>query len=98
MSDVPRTTGIDERTQNDNGTVDAPVAEAKMATTTADGSSPSGLYRVMVTSVNAVRVGPTPDATDDPPQFAMASYDRMVAENAEVGSIVGDPVQAVPAS
>ena len=94
--DIRATTGLDERTQNNIGPAEAPVAQAKIATTEDDGSSASGLYRVMVTSDNAVRVGPDPDPTDDPPQFAMSSYDRMVVENAETDSIVGDPVRVVP--
>ena len=50
----------------------------------------------MVESKNAVRVGPADDPTVDPAQFAMASYERTVAENAEYGSIVGDPVTVIP--
>ena len=81
---------IDERTQD--GTDD--VQESRVADT-GDGSDTGSdkLYRVMVTSMHAVRVGPTDPDETDPLQFAMSSYDRMVAENTEVGTIVGDPVR-----
>ena len=54
------------------------------------------VYRVMEESENAVRVGPDPTGTVDAPVFARSSNDRMVVENAEAGSIVGDPVRVVP--
>ena len=89
-SDDPTTTNVDERTQT--------RISAARTPDTGDGSDPNSdkVYRVTATSKNAVRVGPTDPDTDDPPQFAMADYDRTVVENAEVGTIVGDPVQAVP--
>ena len=50
------------------------------------------LYRVMVTSANAVRVAePT---VSDTPMFPGAPYERMVAENAQTGALVGMPVMA----
>ena len=91
--DMSATTGLDERTQKDDGgTVTARTA------TTMDGSEADSdkVYRVMEVSKYAVRVGPDPDATVDPPVFAMSSYDRMVVENAEADSIVGHPVRVVP--
>lgn len=90
-------TARDERTQKpatdpDDGTTDARVPD------TGDGSGAASdkVYRVMVPSKNAVRVGPAPGVTVDPPQFAMSSYDRMVVENAEAMSIVGEPVRVEP--
>ncbi len=86
-------TGRDERTQKDDGTNTlARVAD------TGDGSADDSdkVYRQMETSKNAVRVNPTPGVTVDAPQFAMSSFDRAVVENAEYGSIVGDPVRVVP--
>ena len=85
-SDNLETTDTDERTQTASNMAKTPVTD----------DSPDAVYRVTATSKNAVRVGPTDPETDGPPQFAMANYDRMVVENAEVGTIVGDPVQAVP--
>ena len=49
------------------------------------------LYRVMETSDNAVRVAPTDPSEVAAPEFASNAFDRMVAENAEVRTIVGDP-------
>ena len=46
-----------------------------------------------MTSGNAVRVEETPAGDPGNPVFAEAPYEREVAENAETGSIVGDPVQ-----
>ena len=54
------------------------------------------LYRVMVTSDYAVRVDTDTSKTVAPPEFTVDNFDRLVVENAEVGTIVGDPVQAVP--
>ena len=87
--DVMGTTGFDERTQT-SATV------ARTATGTDGTGDDDKVYRVMAVSKNAVRVGPDPDPTVDPPQFAMSSNDRMVVENAEAESIVGDPVRVVP--
>ena len=92
--DDPDTVLIDERTQKDEDNDDSP--EAKDAATEADGTSTYNLYRVMVTSKNAVRVSPVDPEAVDAPEFSSASYDRMVVENAEVGSIVGPPVQVMP--
>ena len=89
----------DERTADKTTeTEDVPVA--KVATegdgTPTDTDPPDKLYRVMTTSANAVRVAPTDPSEVAAPEFASNSFDRMVAENAEVRSIVGDPVQVVP--
>ena len=55
-------------------------------------SDDTKLYRVMVTSANAVRVA---DITvEDTPTFADAPYERMVAENSQTGALVGAPVMA----
>ena len=92
--DDRETTGRDERTQKEGASVTETLAR------TADPEDGSGtsdkLYRVMVTSDNAVRVGPTDPTEVGAPQFAMSRYDRMVVENAEVGTIVGDPVRVEP--
>ena len=92
-------TDMDERVQKDEGgdTV------AKTATTT-DGTDdddigtndPDRVYRVTVTSKNAVRVERARAGDPGDPVFANAPYEREVAENAEIGSIVGDPVRVVP--
>ena len=55
------------------------------------------VFRVMATSTFAVRRDPEPITPDDPPAFEKPSYERMVAENAEVGSIVGAPIMAMGA-
>ena len=86
-----------DKTADDN---DVPVAKVA---TDGDGSGVDTnnapfdkLYRVMATSKNAVRVAPTDPTQVAAPEFASNSFDRMVAENAEVRTIVGDPVQVVP--
>ena len=91
--DMSATGKVDERVQMGNDTM--PVA--KMASTTDTGIANVGgvdsrLYRVRVTSKNAVRV--SDDTPDDVPVFGEAPYERSVAENAETGSIVGIPVTA----
>ena len=90
---------IDERTAKETSD-GSQVPMAKVATDT-DGTPtatdpPDKLYRVMKTSANAVRVAPTDPSEVMAPEFASNSFDRMVAENAEVRSIVGDPIQVVP--
>ena len=85
--DDPDTGAIDERVQES--------ATAAYTPTTGDGADADAdkVFRVHVTSKYAVRVGPgdTPDQADL--AFAMESYEFMLAENAEVGSIVGAPVR-----
>ena len=85
-SDMPETLQVDERTQN-NDPDDADVAVAKNPEMDAD-----NLYRVVVVSANAVRVPPDTPREETDPQFAMASYELGVSENAERGSLVGYPV------
>ena len=87
------TVTTDERTQKLEG--GATVArEATMM----DGSETDSdrLYRVMVTSDYAVRVDTDTSERGHPPEFAKSTFDRQVVENAEAGTIVGDPVQPVP--
>ncbi len=91
---------IDERTAKGLAG-DAQVPVAKVATDgdgapPETGDAPDKLYRVTTTSKNAVRVAPTDPSEVMAPEFASNSFDRMVAENAEVRSIVGDPIQVVP--
>ena len=88
--DLATTKLVDERTQEGDDTT-----PASKTLDSGDGSAGDSdrLYRVEVTSKNAVRVGPTSPDETDPLLFAMSSYDRMVVENAEVGTIVGDPVR-----
>lgn len=92
MTDTTR----DERTQKEGaggtGTTIARIANTNGATMT----DSDLVYRVRAVSKNAVRVGPDDPTTTDPPVFAMSSYNRTVVENAEAGSIVGDPVRVVP--
>ena len=89
--DDPMTGLVDERVQmGEDEDEDGPTA--KLATSTKSGDGPSQLYRVMVTSANAVRV--PEDAEDVNPVFADAPYVREVVENAETRSIVGLPVAA----
>ena len=56
------------------------------------GEGASRLYRVSVTSANAVRVDDA--SVYSMPVFSEDSYEREVNENAETGSIVGVPVTA----
>ncbi len=91
-TDDPDTVEIDERTQKASDTTnDVEEPEAKNPETEED-----MLYRVTVRSENAVRVQPGAPTDVEAPEFSASSYDRMVAENSEVDTIVGDPVQAVP--
>ena len=102
-ADDPETPLLDERVQE--GTNDSP--EAKEATT-GDGvhnldldgngepvltTDSAMLFRVVVTSDNAVREDPQGPTQVTQPAFDAASYERIVMENAEVGTIVGAPVQ-----
>ena len=91
--DNPDTGAIDERVQES--------AAAAYTPTMGDGVDPNPgdrVFRVDVTSKYAVRVGPggIPGPTDM--AFAMESYELMLVENAEVGSIVGMPVRATGAA
>ncbi len=43
-----------------------------------------------------MRIDPEDPAAVEAPEFSDSSYDRMVVENAEVGTIVGAPVQVIP--
>ena len=69
-----------------------PVAAKTATDGDGSGENESNLYRVMVTSKNAVRVERARAGDPGDPVFADAPYEREVAENAEIGSIVGDPV------
>ena len=89
--DDPATVRVDERTQKDDNTDGTPEAKDPE-----EQDNPDKLYRVRAISKNAVRVDPSDDPDVVAPEFSASSYDRMVAENAETGSIVGDAVQAVP--
>ena len=82
----------DERTMKGEET--APLA--KESATSTDGMVPDNLYRVMTVSANAVRIAPSDPSGVVAPEFADSSFDRTVAENAEVRTIVGAPVQVVP--
>ena len=86
--DVSSTVNIDERTQKAGPTAQVPnVNDGATATT-------DKTYRVAKISTNAVRPDPKPPTDPDTaPKFSAASYDRTVAENSEVGSVVGDPVR-----
>ena len=97
-SDNVADTTRDERTQKEGATPGTTIAREATETdgATVDATETDRVFRQMATSKNAVRVNPTPGATVDAPQFAMSSYDRMVVENAEAASIVGDPVRVVP--
>ena len=106
--DDPETGVRDERVQGGDDPADPDpqvattgdgVHELKLSTGKPEESTGIGkVYRVMATSANAVRVDP-----DDPTpptaavEFLAASYERMVVENAEVNSIVGDPIMATGA-
>ena len=98
--DDPDTGTRDERVQKEV-TDQTPPTDAKKATrgdgvTAPDDETPAGdkVFRVMVTSAFAVRVEPGPPSEVKDPEFSAASYERMVAENAEVRSLVGEPVLA----
>ena len=88
--DVSSTVDRDERTQKLEG--DATVAQVPNVN---DGTAATTdkTYRVAMISKNAVRVSPTDPDKDTAPVFSAASYDRTVAENSEVGSVVGDPIR-----
>ena len=90
--DVSSTTTADERVQNVDGAKDPHTGDGE---TDADGTPADGadkVYRVMVTSANAVREDPSGPTTPTEPAFPAGPHEREVAENAEVGSIVGEPV------
>ena len=95
-ADDPDTYNVDERTQKMNGSGYAVPREATMM----DGSEVDSdrLYRVGVTSDYAVRADPDGSANDDTgdPAFHSQDLERTVVENAEVGTVVGAPVQVVP--
>ena len=87
--DNASTVNVDERTQS--GDDNNPTA--KVPEPDGDDGTSGDTYRVMATSKNAVRVGPSTTDPTTAPVFSAASYDRSVAENSEVGSIVGAPVR-----
>ena len=95
--DDPRTGTRDERVQKE-ATGQTPT-DAKKATggdgvTVPSDETPAGdkVFRVQATSAFAVRVEPGgPDEVTDA-EFGESSYERMVAENAEVGTLVGIPI------
>ena len=95
--DNPQTGTRDERVQDVELTVgsDAKTAHTGDGVTDADGTAVTdadNVFRVMATSAFAVRVEPgTPDEVTDA-EFGESSYERMVAENAEVGTLVGEPI------
>ena len=98
--DDPDTGTRDERVQKE-ATDQTPPTDAKEATRGDGVTAPIGetsagdkVFRVMVTSAFAVRVEPGPPSEVTDPEFSAAPYERMVAENAEVGSLVGEPVLA----
>ena len=90
-TDAPDTGDIDERVQ-------VSATEAYTATM-GDGVEPAPggdkVFRVSVTSKFAVRVGPGVTREQPAPAFSMESYERTLVENAEVGSIVGEPVRVI---
>ena len=105
-TDKGSTGNVDERVQWDAGS-DTPKAKTAsttstgIATVTGDNPDPdpddpnthnTRLYRVTVTSANAVRVADLVE--EDTPTFADAPYERMVAENSQTGALVGTPVMA----
>ena len=99
--DNPGTATTDERVQNvtdgDNAAKVPHMGDGVTDPDTGDAASPvpDKVFRVMVTSKNAVRVAPGETGQPTGPAFEMASYERTVAENAEVGSIVGEPVMVM---
>ena len=87
---------VDERTQKiaADGAVTANAApEARNPE--AEGGADK-VYRRSQVSTNAVRVKPGLPSEEDAPEFASATFDRVVDENAETGASVGDPIHAVP--
>ena len=99
--DNPGTATTDERVQNvDGGDNAAKVPHMGDGVTdpdTGDAASPvpDKVFRVTATSQNAVRVAPGDPGQSTDPAFEIASYERTVAENAEVRSIVGAPITVV---
>ena len=93
--DDSTTVDIDERTLKPDGTTPADP-QAKLSATSTDGVVADKLYRVRTVSANAVRIAPTAPGSVDAPEFASSSFDRTVAENSEVRSIVGSPVHVEP--
>ena len=100
--DDPETGTRDERVQKGatglTALTDAQTAHDGDGVTDADGGTPGEtpdkVFRVMVTSAFAVRVEPGPPGQVMDPEFFATSYERMVMENAEVGTLVGEPVRA----
>ena len=85
-----------DKTADDNDVPVAKVATDRDGSPPDTGEAPDKLYLVMATSKNAVRVAPTDPTQVAAPEFASTSFDRTVAENAEVRTIVGVPIQVVP--
>ena len=85
VEDMSGTGSVDERVQTGDDT-DGPTAKV------ISDSDSNGVYRVAVTSANAVRV--SSETADVAPVFTDAPYERSVAENAETDTIVGLPVAA----
>ena len=85
--DDPRTTHLDERVQKLEGS-------RVMAKVAGDSRAADRFYRVSSTSPYAVRGGSTEqDDGVTPAGFAHTLYEREVTENAETGTIVGEPVR-----
>ena len=95
--DDPETEDIDERVQNAGPPIVAKTAHTGDGVTNTDGTAADAdtdkVFRVMVTSKFAVRVAPGAPPSATAPAFPMATYERELVENAEVGSIVGAPVE-----
>ena len=95
-------TPLDERVQkNPNGDTVAKDATMGDGVYDPDGDAQDGetapfdnIFRVMATSAFAVRVEPGAPGEVTDPGFSAAPYERIVAENAEVGTLVGGPVPA----
>ena len=90
----------DERVQKaDPGDANNTVAKAAtmddgLQDSAGDAVTADEVFRVVATSAFAVRRDPDPVAPVMPPAYEEPSYERMVAENAEVGTLVGKPIRA----
>ncbi len=94
--DDPDTRTVDERVQDSATEAYTATMGDGVFVPTGETTPADKVFRVRVTSKFAVRVAPgvTPEQTA--PAFPMESYEMTLVENAEVGSIVGEPIMVEP--
>ena len=94
--DDPQTGSLDERVQEgtdaDPDAKDATMGDGVQDTDGQPEADADKVFRVQATSAFAVRVEPGDPTEVQAPEFAESDYERTVAENAEVGTLVGEPI------